>query len=92
MSMLGACGESMGYAQAEMKRPERCKPDYETMIATARKKHAACQVLMNAVTMFTDGNITDGKLAELVGEVYLTQSALSKHIEYLLKEQEAWED
>jgi hypothetical protein len=83
-------GNSGGaFAQGEMKmQSERCKPDYETMIANARKKHASCQTLLDAITDFTDGNVTEGKLAELAGEVYLIQSVLSKRIESMIKEQE----
>jgi hypothetical protein len=88
MSMLR--GNSPSYdSQSEMKmRSERCKPDYETMIANARKQHASCQTLLDAITDFTDGNVTEGKLAELAGEVYLIQSVLTKRIESMIKEQE----
>ena len=69
-----------------------CKPDYESMISVAKDKMAKSRAALDAIIAMLDGSSPGSKMAELVGELYIMESNLGKRIQYLIQEQESWED
>jgi hypothetical protein len=75
-------------AEAKM-QAERCKPDYESMIKAARAELLKATAFLDAIFEFTGNREHDGKLAELIGEVYSITRMYESSIERLIKEQES---
>jgi hypothetical protein len=73
---------------------ERCKPDYETMIANTQKERDHCQKFLNALKELEGMSldISDSGAIILVGKVYLYSVQLTSRIDKLLKMQEEDKD
>ena len=67
---------------------ERCKPDYESMIDSARKRLKKTTDFLEAVFSYTGRNLVRGTLAELIGELESERRSHEYNIENLIKRQE----
>ena len=70
------------------KMPERCKPDYESIIKNLRTKLSNNLALENAVWGYVGESRLRDKMAEMMGELISEQRKLQRDIDILIKEQE----
>jgi len=70
------------------KRAERCKPDYETMIASLRIRREKTSRFKVAALEYFEGKRARGKMAELIGELVTECNMFDGEINKLLKAQE----
>ena len=83
----GGCGE------IEMaKKPQRCKPDFEGMIASARKRLLKTVSLKDALFDYIGSSRVRDKLAEMVGELVWEERQINARIEELINEQENYKE
>lgn len=84
MSMLYSNSPAQGKAFVG----QACKPDYESLIKSAQHHLAKHKELLDAIFDFNDYNTVQGKMAELVGEIYSNAVSIEARISRLIAEQE----
>jgi len=67
---------------------EKCKPDYEQMIAWLRVKLERKLKLKNALLEYYVGQTAVDKMAELIGELVTSANCLQYDIDKLVEQQE----
>lgn len=77
-----------GCIDAGIAKQERCKPDYEGMIASQKDQKRRAQNLMDAIYDFIGFRSLDGKLAEMIGELHSNIRCIDKRTEELMKAME----
>lgn len=82
--LINNCGQP---TMVEMKS-ERCKPDYEAMILRCREMLSKTEKYLNATMEFFNHDEVDGKIAELVGELYSRRVRLEKEVHVLIERQQ----
>ena len=80
----------MGRELAQAKT-ERCRPDFEEMIAAARGKKAKAEALQKALYDYA-GASNEGAVAEMYGALYCQIIELDKRIEQIIREQENYKE
>ena len=68
---------------------QRCKPDYESIIARCKAKITANTTLTEAIFGYVGNRRLNGGMAEMVGELVSEHRQLEKEIENLIAAQEA---
>ena len=82
--------EAAGEIRAAKK--ERCKPDFEAMIKSAKESLSKNEHLYEAIFNYVGNSRVRGKLAELVGELASGARQLKARIEQLMKEEEDYHE
>ncbi len=68
--------------------PQKCKPDYEQLIAQASDRLAVNKALQHVIYEYTNFQRLRGKMAELMGELASEETWLNRRIDSLIAEQE----
>jgi len=83
--------EDSSYGESEVKqirRPEKCQPDYEDMIKRLKEKMARSFAFRDSAFAYFEGRTVKNKMAELIGELVTESNSLQREYDALIEAQE----